>query len=494
MSLHGRIPNPKGEPRRVIVVLGPGRSGTSLLMQVLAALGMEVSADLLPASGANPAAFCEDAEIVALHKEAMKELDFRPGYPLPEGWAATEVAQDYRLRMEELLQRRLAESSGIWGFKDPRTSTFLPLWNRVFSTPGLLPVFLLAVRDPRHTLVSLRSQASRPDKLHELLWLQRVADALDHTAGNCFVAHYEDWFSRPDGLAEELAAYTGLPRYAEGGAARAAKLVIDRALNRSPHRQSPQIGNSYVRHLYRVLKECRGADFQREALMQAVREAHEVMQAFRPWHSAQTQFSGKNRPAVRPLSETCEGRSVMRNGSDPWQEAAPLAEAELCDLLTEGVDQGERLQSQVVRQQRRIAELEEDLQVLVRENSRYLEALQQRHDEVEQCRAQLAEAKTAVQQLQQRSRKLQQQLDKAIAEQAETRPQSRQSKDRATKSPPSRAGAKLNARKAPGPSYPADDELPPRAAGQEASSKSRRGGLKHLLHGLGAGRKAKPSA
>ena len=46
---------------RVVVVLSSGRAGTSLLMQILGALGMRLSDDMIGGRYENPDGFFEDA-------------------------------------------------------------------------------------------------------------------------------------------------------------------------------------------------------------------------------------------------------------------------------------------------------------------------------------------------------------------------------------------------------------------------------------------------
>lgn len=322
------------ESRRVIVVLGPGRSGTSLVMQVLEGLGMEISSELIASSGANPEGFYEDAGIVELHKALIKDLDITLGMPLPHNWEETEAAQRGRRQIRELLQDRLSKTSGTWGFKDPRTNNFLPLWSRAFNGPGVVPIYILALRDPQSILASLRSQVSRSDALNELLWLQRTTDALYYSGGNCFIAHYEDWFDRPGALAKELLKYTGLEQSFAGDAEAVAKQVISSALNRAAHQKRPEVANRCVRDLYAVLKDCRGADFDHDKVMEAVNETRETMEAFRPWYDGQEGKSNK---------------TVLNK------------------------------------------QMERDLQTLNLENSRYLRELKNTSEEVEQLRAQVAD-------------------------------------------------------------------------------------------------------
>jgi hypothetical protein len=70
----------------IVVVLGSGRSGTSLLMQVLASLGMRVSAELIEARRDNPQGFFEDAPIVRAQADLLRGLNAWPFHPLPDDW------------------------------------------------------------------------------------------------------------------------------------------------------------------------------------------------------------------------------------------------------------------------------------------------------------------------------------------------------------------------------------------------------------------------
>lgn len=74
------------QTKRVIVVLGAGRTGTSLLMKVLNAIGMTVSDIMTPPSEQNPDGGFEDSDIFALHSKILSALNTNQLFPLPEGW------------------------------------------------------------------------------------------------------------------------------------------------------------------------------------------------------------------------------------------------------------------------------------------------------------------------------------------------------------------------------------------------------------------------
>ena len=184
--------NPREEGRKVVVVLSSGRSGTSLLMQILGALGMELSESLIGPHQDNPDGFFEDAEIVALHKQLSEDLGVRPIYPLPNDWLSSDAVKPYFGEAKSIVEKNLARSSGIWGFKDPRAASFLPLWLKVFKSTWVIPSFVLAVREPGASIHSIVKQLGVSSDLAELIWLFRTCNALHHCGGNCIIIHYED--------------------------------------------------------------------------------------------------------------------------------------------------------------------------------------------------------------------------------------------------------------------------------------------------------------
>jgi hypothetical protein len=268
---------------RVIVVLSPGRSGTSLLMKALGAMGMRLSENMIPGSVGNPEGFFEDVDIVEVHKELLQNLNTHPVLPLPDGWFESESTKKAKPKLKKILEDRLQESNTIWGFKDPRTASFLPLWNRILSAPGTVPVFILAVRDPAVVATSLKHQVNREEVITELQWLQRTTDALYHTSADCFIVHYEDWFTRPFELAQGLLEYTGLHQYFSGDLEVALKDVIKPNLNRSIY-DDYKVQNEYVIKLYEVLKDCREAKFDRQKLMAEVKKSRRAINGFKGWY------------------------------------------------------------------------------------------------------------------------------------------------------------------------------------------------------------------
>ncbi len=240
-------------PRPIVLILGSGRSGTSLTMQILAALGLRTGIDLIPANASNPRGFYEDRAIVRLHADLLRALGTPLYAPLPSDWLHTAVARTTRDALVRLLRQRLTLIDGLYGIKDPRLSALYPLWLDVFERLRLQPRVILAVRDPRSVVASLQRHYGFSTDEAEWLWLARNSEALLNSGGRCLVVHYEHWFDRPLPLAEALLRHTGLAR-PDGGDLSA--IVADRVcvgLDRSTNVMPPP-RNPWVRALYGALR------------------------------------------------------------------------------------------------------------------------------------------------------------------------------------------------------------------------------------------------
>jgi hypothetical protein len=271
---------------KILVVIGPGRSGTSLLMQILHKMGMNLSANLIKGKHENPDGFFEDQDFVQFHKELYKNLSTKPSLPLPDNWFNSPNIQQNKQAFLKIFRKKIETIDPIWGFKDPRTATFLPLWNRIFNGVGVTPVFLLSIRNPSTVVASHQRYYNTDKELAELQWLHRVTDSLYYTATDCFIIHYEDWLT-PGAvkIAQDLLRYTGLDDFFNGNVDETINNIVKNNLNRSIYEEH-EIQNEYVQKLYNAIKNCRGDKFDREKLMTTVKECRRTMNGFKGWYKA----------------------------------------------------------------------------------------------------------------------------------------------------------------------------------------------------------------
>ena len=281
----------KNNSRQMVVVLGAGRSGTSLLMQILVGLGVKVSENLIPANISNPEGFFEDADIKEIHAELISKLGSFAYLPLPDDWMSSSLARDALLKLKEALEANLNTIDGIFALKDPRINMLLPLWTRIFNQLKIVPRFILAVRTPSYVISSMIHQYNYTVGIAELVWLTRTVEALEYTMADCFIVHYEDWFADPEPLAQAVIRYTGLNENKNNLSDVLAKTVKSN-LNRASH-DSYEIQNPFVHKLYNALKECHSADFNREKLMAVVKECRQAMDGFKSWYQLAYQANKK---------------------------------------------------------------------------------------------------------------------------------------------------------------------------------------------------------
>ena len=204
---------------RIVLILGMHRSGTSMLARLLAGEGLPLGATLLNRGRPdNVHGYWEQAEIVHIHEALLDGLDRTwhgpNGWrPLPEGWLAGRETRMAKRRLATIVKREVTEAGGLWGFKDPRTLCFLPLWQEIIAELALDPVFILATRTPAAVAASLmRRNHVRRDGA-ETLWAANTITVLEAVGGElAAVIDYDDWFTKPDAIADYLREVLGLPR------------------------------------------------------------------------------------------------------------------------------------------------------------------------------------------------------------------------------------------------------------------------------------------
>ena len=174
------------QPHRVIVVLGMHRGGTSAVTRSLKLLQVGLSKELLPASEDNPTGFWEDRHCLAINEELLDH--FHSAYDrlgLAADFRESDSAvSSLKIRAAEHIHHRLAESGGLWGFKDPRTCRLLSFWREAIEVSGAAPSYVIVVRHPMSVASSLNKRNSIPEEKSYLLWLQHMLPSVLETMGS----------------------------------------------------------------------------------------------------------------------------------------------------------------------------------------------------------------------------------------------------------------------------------------------------------------------
>ena len=193
-----------------VAIVGMHRSGTSMVAQLLGRCGIYLGEDgaLLGPTADNRQGHWEHAGFHRLNEEILAELGGGWDMPprVPTGWG-----EDIRLRGARTAAEALVESFDgrePWGWKDPRTSLTLPLWQELI--PDLKLVWCL--RHPLEVALSLQRRGMFSYANSLTLWRiynERVMSGLED--GNWILTEYDAYFERPESELRRLLSHLEIP-------------------------------------------------------------------------------------------------------------------------------------------------------------------------------------------------------------------------------------------------------------------------------------------
>jgi hypothetical protein len=142
--------------KHIVLVVGVGRSGTSLLSGILGQLGFHIPQPEVQADDTNPRGFGEPQWVVDFHSRILREQRVMVNDSRPVAWkqmAAAAAAARGELR--EWLAGELAQADEIV-VKDPRTVWFFDAWTGVADELGARTSFVTMLRHPAEVVASAR--------------------------------------------------------------------------------------------------------------------------------------------------------------------------------------------------------------------------------------------------------------------------------------------------------------------------------------------------
>ena len=191
----------KSENKKLIVVLGMHRSGTSAITAGLEVLGVSLGDRLLrPMKGQNDKGYFEDIDLNEFNIECLEVI----GKEWSSLTAITplEIAvlhkKGYFLSAVNLLRKKIALNGPIFGFKDPRVLVLLPFWKDVFDYCRLEVNYLYVIRHPFSVVNSLVKRDSMFSEQASMLWLMNVITSLvTNTSPNRVIVDYDRFIKSP---------------------------------------------------------------------------------------------------------------------------------------------------------------------------------------------------------------------------------------------------------------------------------------------------------
>jgi hypothetical protein len=228
---------PAASGRQLVLVVGVGRSGTSLASGILGQLGLHIPQPEVTADETNPRGFGEPLWVVDFHTRLLEQRYISVNDARPH---ALELTGREMPVAEEQLRTWLTEQFAVADalvVKDPRTIWFLPLWIRVAEELGATTSFVTMLRHPAEVVTSARkyygtrlSSAARTGA-----WIHLILHTEQATRGSrrAFV-RYEDLLADWESEVRRIGTRLGSPLLA--GVDRSQHPAVDGFVDPTLHR------------------------------------------------------------------------------------------------------------------------------------------------------------------------------------------------------------------------------------------------------------------
>ncbi len=361
----------KQKQKKLFVVLGMHRSGTSLITSCLQLLGVELGDSLLPSHKDNPAGYFEDADVNALNIEILSFLggDWDTFSPISETKMGSLDKAGFVKKAVQLLKSKiiLVDSFAI---KDPRMAKLLFFWKNVFTLCGLQVNYIVAIRNPMSVVDSLASRDDFEAGKSYLLWLDNIVASLAQTSGEHRIfVDYDRLMSHFDEELGALSSYFQLSIdkiKAEKFKALNLKANLRHSLYSVGDLKKDSSCPQLVRRIYSALYQCanRTGEVGDSQLMELTRAWEEELQKTGVHRALLDIFQCRNRQTTNKLAE--RGEQLTERSMQLVDRENELIELNSC--LVEQANLVVKRTEQIAEQGDQISQLEAELVLLYASN------------------------------------------------------------------------------------------------------------------------------
>ncbi len=202
----------KYNDKRIIVVTGVPRSGTSTITRGLKVLGVNLGTYLEPADSGNEKGYFEDSDINNLNYGFLKLLFERPDYAIlvDLNKIHKEVVDTFKISAKVFIEKRLDEFD-LFGFKDPFMSKILPIWKEIFTEMGLNVSYVIPCRNPLSVARSINKRANIDYIIAYYIWFSGMLSSFVYSMGEKVVfVDYDDMLANPKKQLQRISEYLSL--------------------------------------------------------------------------------------------------------------------------------------------------------------------------------------------------------------------------------------------------------------------------------------------
>jgi hypothetical protein len=166
--------------RAAILVLGVGRSGTSLLARVLNLLGARLPEQVLGPGHGNPLGHWEPMRLLEINEEVLRTLgrSWHDPRPIPSSWFRSKAAYTFQERISTEIASCYGNAPLIL-IKEPRICRLAPLYLDALDVLGIEPLVILLIRHPAEAIQSIQERDGGDLETHEIRWLRHLVESED---------------------------------------------------------------------------------------------------------------------------------------------------------------------------------------------------------------------------------------------------------------------------------------------------------------------------
>ena len=198
--------------KKLVVIIGMHRSGTSAIAKSLECTGVNLGNKLMPPClNDNDLGFFEDIDIVEFNENLLKECGKNWYDTQKINYFDTErlIRNGYLLQGIELIRNKV-HASKYFGFKDPRTAALLPFWEQIFATFEFKVSFVLAIRNPLSIVRSLQQRNEFEPEQGYYLWINHILQSLSFLKNKNFIGvNYDKLLADPYTQIKRIASLIG---------------------------------------------------------------------------------------------------------------------------------------------------------------------------------------------------------------------------------------------------------------------------------------------
>lgn len=309
--------------KRLVIVAGVGRSGTSLFTTIMGMAGFHVPQPEVKADSTNPKGFGEPQWVVDFHGRQLRSRRVSVWDSRPAAWDLTAAAADEPEAFAELKAWLAVQFVGRDSVvvKDPRIGWFLPLWEKAADELGVETSFAALLRHPAEAVSSAikwygdwQSPASRT-----LSWVNIMLETEYATRNSRRVfVRYDDLLADWAGEMTRVGQALDIPVLRELPAD--VRREVDEFVDPTLHRQKvtfAEVGvpsrveemTEEVWKQFTGLAVAGGDSAENHAVLDRAREAYHA------FYAEAEAIAQSTIHALRPAGGAAKGGSVARRGS-----------------------------------------------------------------------------------------------------------------------------------------------------------------------------------